>query len=498
MLHAKSRLFAVLAATVCLFQSDVDAQEQLGMRLERYAGIYGAALNPSATAFNPNNWELSLVSADLFLNNNYGFLHNTSLQHALRNPDLLISVLDTSAERIPPKDAISQDFFDRNRKMFAVVQTRISGPSLSFRLGADNVIGIVTGVRAGFSTYGLPGILRYRNISDLPRNQVINLPSARLAGMAWREIGLHYSRRFESGDYVMAVGITPRYLSGYEGFFLRANTAFDYTQRYGDTVAFAQARWEYGVTTDNLSDQSNQVKRRINGRGFGVDLGFSIAQPDGENPADYAWRLGVSLIDIGKVNFNKSAQRHLIEFDSTIAVSPANFPPRNNATDLFSDASKAFLGDPAASLSATQFGIGLPTAASLQFDAHIDGGFYVSALLVQRVPLLRNSLRRPNTFALVPRFEQRWFSASIPVVISDWQFVRVGLAARLGWLYLGTDNLNSFMRSPKLTGTDFYIGLKINAFNLGFGKLNVKLPHRKPHGHTPSQFERRKIKCYQF
>ena len=97
--------------------------------------------------------------------------------------------------------------------------------------------------------------------------------------------------------------------------------------------------------------------------------------------------------------------------------------------------------------------------------------------------------------AVVPRFEHRWVSFSLPVVLNDWQSLRVGAAARLGWLYLGSDNLGSFFKKQKLTGTDFYIGLKINAFSLNFNKGNSLTRESNPYR---GRRKMGKIKCYSF
>ena len=170
------------------------------MRLERYSGIYSAALNPANTAFNPNNWEVSLFSADVFLENNYAFLQNTSLQNALRNSDNIVAVSDTSGENPPVRDAIFLDYFDAKRKMRAVVQSRITGPSFSFRFGENNVIGLVTAFRTGISAYRIPEVLAYRTISDIPIGQTVNIPATGLQSMAWGESAVHYSRRNTNND----------------------------------------------------------------------------------------------------------------------------------------------------------------------------------------------------------------------------------------------------------------------------------------------------------
>jgi len=489
--------FPIRAATLvfafCLPQITF-SQEQLGMRLERYSGIYGASINPANTADNPNNWEVSLFTAEAFLENKYAFLRNTSLPHALRNSDNIVSILDTSLENIPPADAVILDYFDRKRKLYAVAQARVTGPGFSFRFAEKNVLGLTTALRTEMSAYKIPEIFAYRTISNLPRNQAINMPPAGFAGMVWGEIGLHYSRSSSDGDVQKSWGISPKLLLGLEGFYTRARSNFDYTQRLGDTAAFGSANWDYALSLGNAADPDN-VQLRKQGTGVGLDLGFTWASLNTTNENEYAWRFGASIVDLGFVRFNKTSERHHITFDTLLTVSDADFPTRNNAVEVLRDASQAFLGDPTASIVGQSFAIGLPTALSLQFDAQVAQHFYVAGLLLQRVPLLKYNVKRPNTLAVVPRFETRWASFSMPFVLSDWQSLRVGAAARLGWLYIGSDNLGSFFTKHKLTGADIYIGLKINAFSLNFNRGN-RLSRES--GGKRGRQQRKKIKCYEF
>jgi hypothetical protein len=123
---------------------------------------------------------------------------------------------------------------------------------------------------------------------------------------------------------------------------------------------------------------------------------------------------------------------------------------------------------------------------------------YIGGVLVQRVPLSKQSVKRPSTLAVVPRFEHRWASFSLPLVLDDWQSLRVGAAVRLAWLYVGTDNVGSFFQKRRLSGADFYIGLKINGFSLNLGDGSSGYRLKKEGRGKPSGPNRRKIKCYQF
>jgi hypothetical protein len=82
--------------------------------------------------------------------------------------------------------------------------------------------------------------------------------------------------------------------------------------------------------------------------------------------------------------------------------------------------------------------------------------------------------------------------------VDDWQKFRAGAALRLGWLYLGTDNIGSFFSANKLSGTDAYIGLKINGFNLHFKQEEKGYKLHKESGSRSSGPNRKKIKCYSF
>jgi len=474
----------------------VFSQEQLGMRLERYAGIYGAGLNPASTAFNPNNWEVSLFSADVFVANNYLYLENTSLSKVLKNTDNIRPVTDFRPETTPPAEVILLNYYATQRKMHGVVQARVSGPAFSFRVGEQHVFGLSTALRTGFSAYKIPEILRYDRISDLRLGETINIPPTGPTTAAWGEVALHYSHRNTEGDVTVAWGISPKLLLGFEGGFGRAGGRFDYTPGGGDTAAFARADWDYALTLGNVqaTEQDQQVRARINGYGPGLDVGMVWSMPVEEEPEDYLWKVGVSLVDAGFIRFNRNAERHHIAFDTVITIS-GNDLRAPDAEGYIADASRIFLGDSTRSLQGRAFTIGMPTALSLQFDYRLAKHWYVAGLLTQRVKLNAHSLQRPNTLAIVPRFEHRWFSLSVPVVLDDWQSLRLGLAARFGFLVLGSDHVGSLLTRPEFTGTDFYIGLKINGFSFGHRE---KDPRGGGHKQRSSGRNVKGVKCYKF
>ncbi|MBK9018380.1 MAG: hypothetical protein IPM82_32455 [Saprospiraceae bacterium] len=59
MKHVAAILLAIL------FLSNISAQEQLGLRLETYAGVSSLAINPAGNLNNPLKWDANLVGGDL-------------------------------------------------------------------------------------------------------------------------------------------------------------------------------------------------------------------------------------------------------------------------------------------------------------------------------------------------------------------------------------------------------------------------------------------------
>jgi hypothetical protein len=158
--------------------------------------------------------------------------------------------------------------------------------------------------------------------------------------------------------------------------------------------------------------------------------------------------------------------------------------------DLIRQFSDDVLADSLASFESDAFRLALPAALSLSADYGVTEHFYVNALLVQRLPTFALTAKRGNLFALTPRWQHRWFSASAPVSVFNWDEIHLGLAARLGFLVVGSDNIGSIFSKGNFTGSDFYFAIKISPFDLG---------NSDGGGRGKRRFGRNgKVKCYDF
>ncbi|MEK7256020.1 MAG: hypothetical protein AAB316_14810, partial [Bacteroidota bacterium] len=90
-------------------------QEQLGLRLENYAGVSSLSLNPAGNLSNPLAWDVNLVGAGFFFENNYAYLQQTNLPELWRRRNDAEFILAKDIEGQPPANAFIADFYDDGR-----------------------------------------------------------------------------------------------------------------------------------------------------------------------------------------------------------------------------------------------------------------------------------------------------------------------------------------------------------------------------------------------
>jgi Family of unknown function (DUF5723) len=458
LINAPTRFFIFWAFWLLAGTASLLAQEQLGMRLERRAGIYGAALNPSFSAYNPQRWDISLGSGSVYADNSYLFLRDAGAGELLRNAGDLVVLLDDVNDWTKAGEVVRMGFYDGKPNIYGVADARIGGPGFSVRLHKNHTVGLVTGFRIQTSAYNVPEVLNHNNATT---GAPLNIGPFQAAAMAWGEIGAHYSyTNAGAGDYIFAFGATPRLLLGQQAMAARNNQPLTHDWSPDGSVAITGLDGRYGFTNnwlhaleanDSLSTRNNSylisrlaagtgleandsLPLRTNGRSLGIDLGFSIAKSlDGGDADDYKWRIGVSLLDVGRIRFARDrGEVHQLNLSGTQVVKVDDFDDIENGRSFVRQLSRSFGGDPDGSLVADEaFAVGLPAALSVQIDYRVMPLVYVAGVWVQRIPMGYFTLKRPNMLAIAPRFEWQWASLTVPVVVDDWRKTRVGLAARL-------------------------------------------------------------------
>lgn len=448
------------------------AQEHLGLRTENYAGVNGILLNPASNLTSPYRFDVNLFSGGFFAENNYGHIRNTHLFHIIKNssdPDNIFNGVYSRTD-IPTEDSwLVYDFFDNEKRKYASASFHALGPSFTIKINNGHSFSLITGLRGMGSTHRVPFEAAFYYIDRIPFREAIDIDPINAAGMVWGEVGLNYAAAIQTYQGRLGFGITAKYLTGFEAGFTSSPQTLQITQFPDDTLTLQNGVLDFGFTDSNTNTAVDPGVSQ-NGKGIGIDIGAVMTIEGDAEP--YQWRFGASILDIGKVNFNNNAQLHQIiqPRDTVLGIGtlPLNdFGGREDLTEYVQLLSEYTLQDSFASFVGNSFAIGLPTAISLQADYQFQSGFFVNAMWMQRLKFNPQTIGRDNLFVLSSRYEHRWLSGSLSLVLRNYQKLRLGFSARLAFFVIGTENLGSWIGRSTFTGTDIYFGIKINPFRTG-------------------------------
>jgi len=456
---------------MCLY---LFAQQNLGIRNSNYAGIQGALLNPSSIAGSKLKWDVNILSGDMVFDNTYLYI-----------PKNLLTVF--GFKRIID-GAINETLFythfdprGKDRLYNVTFSTEILGPSFFFKIAKKHEIGFTTAARF------------YANINNITGNMAENAyayfrdpalwnfflkdNTTRVNSLGWLEYGLHYAAViYNEGRNELKAGISLNYLQGIAAAYAN-NTHTKYIIRDGDNLNFYNSSIDYGRT--NFDDfKSFSLHNDLNhGSGFGADIGFTYVHLKDASSSnndehihiqsapeknDYVYRLGISLLDLGSINFNRNTATYHLQATSADFTnwSHVGFTSNNQVDQTLS--AVFYHGDSSKSLTGDHFNMALPAAISIQADWNICKQFFINATVIQGFGHENKlGVTRPDVYSVTPRYETRWFEVSLPVSVlyyGDWR-PRVGLAVRAGYFFIGGDAPGSLLKLNDMNGVDFYAGI---------------------------------------
>ncbi len=482
-----SKIPSFIAISCLLSCSQLYAQEQLGLRLDNYSGANAIILNPAANATCAFGWDVNLIGFGIGGSNNMAYIENASVGKTVRNaakigPDPALNIFFKGTP------ALEYNFTDRS-KAFGSMVIRAMGPSFVVNLGSGHSFGLFSSVRAVLSSNSLPRVLNPYEMQRTVYGKSFDIDPFKIKGLSWNEWGINYAYKI-GGDTEggLALGANLKFMKGFQGFFIDNFNGTKMTRLSKDTFQFDAMNGNIGFTT-NYDDKPTQS----NGSGVGFDIGALLTTvADDDRP--YLWRFGASILDLGSIKMSRNTEVHQFLTKEEFELSKQDFEGLN-AQDPRADALQRFnqiaFKNPQATLKGNSMVFGLPTALQLQADYAFTKNIFLNGLVIQRIKISETALERDNLIALTPRYESRWFGVSLPISVFNYKQVRVGLAARLAFLTIGTEHLMSFMSNSNLYGTDFYMAVKINPFRIGSLFLGKK-------GSGGNWGKNKRVSCYKF
>jgi len=456
-----------------LVVSTVRAQETLGTWGSNYGGVAASFQNPAFIANSRLYKDINLVGGSASFYHNVEYLADTTS----KGKNFLYNTLDLKRPDAQLK------YYKDNRPPYdkGYLMSREMGPSYMLDRGND-AFSVTLSSRQFFSFNKIPDVIAKLIKNGYPDAQtILNGAYAfdqpmRAAGMTWSEIAGTYARRLPSTSKdLITLGITLKYLIGQGGAYAYVNnvsaSASNITSIQVDRSSFqAGISMPYDYAASSNADWDKTIS---SGKGLGADLGFTFIHRRNINNElnskqycdqefeDYDYRFSVALLDLGSIKF-----KHNARYISASNTTPVFYSFQNAANTTEEGINKVLsmygIKGKDSLNTFRKFSILLPTALSLQYDIRIADRVYSTLAAIVAVPLGKNAIVRPSQIAIIPRYERDHFEVSLPVSLYEFSKPRVGLAARIYFLTLGTDRLFSIGQKTDYFGYDAYASIRIN------------------------------------
>ena len=451
MINKSVALFLLLT----VYRLTAFSQSFIGYGYDNYSGVNGMILNPANLADNKYKVNVNLFAISAMAGNN---------AYEMDRGKFFGFKFSGLAE--------GKGFYKSSNTDYKYVYTNLDilGPSATITLTSKDAIGLSTRLRVIGNEYNLGDPLFRLMGTPNPAFYNVNIEnrSLQVKASAFAEAGLSYGRvLFRDEHNEFKLGITGKYILGlgYGSLAsgplqLELDPSNQILNIQGDVTA------QYSGNLDNAGSGTSlsNIFNKKAGKGLGFDIGFAY-ELKGSDPSIEKFRLGLSVTDIGSVNYTNSvnSQQYTLsatgqnaqQFDKQSGESVNDYINRLKTSGLITSKGVA----PASKVS-------LPTAFHLNIDYEIYKRLYINADVLLNMLATTNPMS-PNyvtTLTATPRLEKKWVSIYSPVSYSANGQLNWGAGVRIGPLFVGSGSVLSSMLKQRIQAADAHIGLTIPIF----------------------------------
>ena len=455
----------ILKFVLLVFPLLVSAQDAVIFSNDKYSGISGVGFSPTQPFFNPNSWDVNIVAEDIFIQNDYTYISNQSIIGLTKNADIKSVNLRDNVMGISGSNL--QDYYNKNNGTYHF-SSDLLGPSVSWSVDINQkkyTFGIFTRVRTQGSAIGIDNYPRINN-TNTDAIYLYNFRPFKTNFMNWGEVGVNVATQiFQNKENRLVLGGNLKYEIGYDAMNINnKKTATLRRTVNGTDLSTDTEMSNYGIEASYATAYDPENKKydfKPNGRGFGADIGLTFIKWN-YRMEDYDLKVSFNILDIGYINYKGENHRFNgkpFDFNS-LSGKKINSPQ-----DFFRTVSQEIYGNPNASLTGTNFSIGLPTSIHINASKRIMDNHYLNFDLVQRAPVFENSLRRSNIANVSYSVQKRLIGYGASVSLYEFRALQCGAYLRLAPLIIGSENFFPlFFKQDKLHSADIYIGIKIYPF----------------------------------
>jgi hypothetical protein len=475
----------------CFFYLNTNAQNQFGLTTGNYAGLHSLQMNPANICYQPVTYEFNILGVDVFLNNN-DFFSNPTFVPTLGIKNNFNRIRFENHKYTPdsfrPGNLLVKSSFQSNGYVYG--GANILGPSFLFAISRKTSLAITSAFRSQLCANNISTIAAKSLFDGLEyypiRNQQLKMENTKVSFGSWTEIGFSYAHVVEDNyHYIHRFGFSLKALFGLAGGYIYEK-GYNGWNDNGTNLIFDSSDFSYAYSgpSTNKNYKNNSNNSFLNGMGASIDIGYSVQKnaaagtrycPNfyhyGNNSKMYNWKLGISLLDIGAIQY----------YNNSFATNIVNGSLNWNKFDTISayditvmDATlRSYVGEEKTQ-TFKQFWLILPGAISLQYDYNLNAVFFVNATIIQRITLAKMpSLTRMNSIAIIPHYEIEKLTVSMPFILNEYKDFNLGLAIRYKQVTIGSDRFGETFGLMNLYGANFYFAYKCSLINrkIGSGKL---------------------------
>ena len=202
--------------------------------------------------------------------------------------------------------------------------------------------------------------------------------------------------------------------------------------------------------------------------------------------ARYKLKVGVSILDIGRVKYKKAyssadfmptftenypdptqeqfLNTYWMRMDELTFGTPRWVDLSDTISGRYSSAPNGNGSIVESGTNSDEFKIALPTTFSMQVDYNIIPQLFVNFtgfFAMHKGTDVVSKSHYLSAFSITPRYESRWIGASLPVTYNQFKQMMVGLGLHLGFLWVGTDNIMGLLGIKDAYGANFQFAIKI-------------------------------------
>ena len=454
-----TKVVSTLALCLSFFLTAHAQQDLAGFRTGNYTGVNGVFFNPASIANNHYRWDVNIAGVSANVSNN---------QAKFRLNDLGDSFSG---------DKLGEQFFGKNAGYTnGLVNVAIHLPSFMFSVGPKMAFAVTARTRVLGNIKDIDGQLVDQitsdaaSFSDLPYT-ISSGSNTRINISGWSEIGASFAREvYAKGPHYFKAGATLKYLMG-------TGNANVYLDQFNATVnadlvlqdAYinnANANLGLNFSGADITHFDTDQLTKFSGHGIGVDLG-GVYEWRPESGKQYKLKVGIALLDLGKINFKRDAQRSA-DYEMSVSnaqrfyLSELNGVALNDYRAKLNEFPQYFkAGD---TTSTAKYSVSLPATLQMDVDYHVYNKFYINA--ASQIGLNSEKVRSYNghfysVFAVTPRYEGRRYGFFLPLSYNSLTKLNAGFSLHAGPVYLGSGSVLSALVGDSRQA-DVFIGFRVS------------------------------------